>query len=87
MGAQGHKQGTSAAIEVVESSPGLEGVWQTEKIVAGGEAGHNAPDDQIANIGGPRSEKVPFIKLSAEAYGSFSVTNSRNGFTKNYPAK
>jgi competence protein ComEC len=87
MGAQGHKQGTSAAIEVVESSPGLEGVWQTEKIVAGGEAGHNAPDDQIANIGGPRSEKVPFIKLSAEADGWFSVTNSRNGLTKNYPAK
>jgi hypothetical protein len=62
-------------------------LWQTEKIVAGGEAGLNAADDFIANIGGPRSERVPHIKLIANTDSSFTVSNNRNSFTKNYPPR
>jgi competence protein ComEC len=87
MGAEGHKAGNDKAMQTVDKSPGLEGMWMTEKIVAGGEAGHNPPDDYIANIGGPRAEKVPGIKLVAHPDGSFAFTNMRNGFTKEYPAK
>jgi hypothetical protein len=60
-------------------------LWQTEKITAGGEAGLNAPDDFIANVGGGPTERVPNIRLAANPDSSFTVTNSRNGFTKNYP--
>jgi competence protein ComEC len=87
MGAEGHKAGDDEAMKTVEKSPGLEGLWATEKIVAGGEAGHNPPDDFIANIGGPRQEKVPAIKMVAHSDGGFEFTNMRNGFTKAYPAK
>jgi hypothetical protein len=84
MGASGHKAGDDESMKTVDKSPGIEGLWMTEKITAGGEAGHNPPDDFIANIGGPRSEKVPAIKLDARPDGGFAFTNMRNGFTKEY---
>jgi hypothetical protein len=59
-------------------------LWQTEKITGGGEAGFNAPDDYISNIGGGASEQVPYLKLVASPDGSFTVTNGRNGFSKDY---
>ncbi|MBI3207753.1 MAG: MBL fold metallo-hydrolase [Candidatus Solibacter usitatus] len=86
MGSQGHKFGTGDAMKRVMEVVGND-LWQTEKIVGGGEAGLNGPDDQLANIGGPPQEKVPYIKMEARADGSFQVTNSRNGFSKSYPAR
>jgi beta-lactamase superfamily II metal-dependent hydrolase len=83
MGAQGHKYGTPDAMKTVRDS-GMD-LWQTEKITGGGESGLNAPDDFIANTGGERSEKVPYIKLVANPDSSFTVSNSRNGFSKEYP--
>jgi competence protein ComEC len=85
MGAQGHKYGTPDAMKNVRAH-GMD-LWQTEKITGGGEAGLNAPDDFIANIGPPRAERVPFIKLAANPDSSFTVTNGRNGYTKNYPPR
>jgi len=46
----------------------------------------NGPDDHIANIGGEPSPQVPFLKLAANPDGSFQMTNSRNGFSKDYAA-
>jgi hypothetical protein len=86
LGALGHKFGADAAMKVIRNSPGLEDLWQTEKIVEGGEKGHNPPDQFIANIG-EKSEQVPFLKLSASSDGSFAVTNSRNQYTKTYPRR
>jgi hypothetical protein len=86
LGANGHRQGTSEAMENVRSSPGLEDLWQTEFIEAGGEKGHNSPKDFIANIGG-KTDAVRFLKLSANSDGSFTMTNSRNGFSKRYPPR
>jgi hypothetical protein len=62
-------------------------LWRTEKIADGGEAGLNAPDDYITNIGGRRSEQTPYIKLAANRDSSFAVSNSRNNFTQNYPPR
>lgn len=105
LGSLGHKGGNADAINTVLASPGLENLWQMEKIMGGGEAGHNPPDDFIANInfGGrptptppspqaPPSQArpagpAPHIKLSAHADGSFEMTNSRNGFSKQYPVR
>jgi hypothetical protein len=87
MGAEGHKAGDDASMKTVDKSPGIEGLWMTEKIRGGGEAGHNPADDFIANIGGPRTEKVPGIKLDAKSDGGFVFTNMRNGFNKEYAPK
>ena len=85
MGSLGHKAGTPAAMQVLKSVPGLD-LWQTEYIRDGGEKGFNGPEDFAANVG-ERSEKAPYIQLTAHADGSFSVTNSRNGTTKKYPVR
>ena len=84
MGREGHGKGTSDAIKTVLETPGLD-LWQTEKIVGGGEKGYNSKDDMIANLG-ERSKQVPYIKVVANPDGSFVVSNSRNGFSKDYPA-
>ena len=64
----------------------LDDFWQPEKILAGGELDHSAADDFIANTGG-KTVRTGNIELSANRDGSFTVTNRRNGFTKNYPAR
>jgi competence protein ComEC len=86
MGALGHREGTSDAIDMVRTAPGLEDIWQTELITAGGEKEHNSPADFCASIGAMDGQ-TQFIKLSAKANGSFTMTNSRNGFAKHYPAR
>jgi beta-lactamase superfamily II metal-dependent hydrolase len=86
LGNLGHRQGTSAAMETVRSCPSVEDVWQTEYIREGGEKDHNSPEDFCANLGG-RQERTRFIKISARPDGSFTVSNSRNGFTKEYATR
>lgn len=74
------------ALAAVRSSPGLEDQWQTELIAQGPEKEYNAPERFIANTGGAR-DRAAYIRLSVRADGSFTVTNSRNGFTKEYAAR
>jgi hypothetical protein len=45
-------------------------------------AGTRAPD-----IGNPEHSPAYWIKVSAQADGTFTVTNARNGFSKTYPAR
>jgi hypothetical protein len=71
-------------METVHSSPGLEDLWQTDLVREGGEKGHNAPESFIANLSEEQSPGLSYIKLSASADGSFTMTNSRNGFSKRY---
>jgi beta-lactamase superfamily II metal-dependent hydrolase len=81
----GHRGGNDEAMKIVRHSPRLEDLWQTQKVIDGGEKDHNSPDDFIAFIG--RRDNAPrYLKLSAHADGSFTMTNARNGFSKTYPA-
>lgn len=83
LGQWGHRQGGSEAIETVRHSRGLEDVWQTALVRGGGEKGHNSPIDFCAGIG-EQGMQTRYIKLTARQDGSFTVTNSRNGFHKDY---
>ena len=78
------KGGTAEAYQAIKSSPGLQDIWQLHYAVAGGDA-NNAPERFLANLA-ESPDKGFGIKLSAHQDGSFSVTNLRNGFTKEYPA-
>lgn len=104
------KGGAVQSFQTLESSPGLEDVWQLHWSYAGG-IEHNAPGVMIANIDAPdqlaaivgttsgastspappagpggEAAHVPahFLRVSARADGSFTVTNSRNGYSKAY---
>jgi hypothetical protein len=75
------KGGTPEAWQVVHSSPGIEDIWQVHYAIAGGKE-NNAADSFIANVDEQCEGK--YIKLTVMPDGSFSVTNSRNNFSKTY---
>jgi hypothetical protein len=68
--------------DTVRHSPGLETAWQMHYQPQGGTE-HNVPNEFIANLA---LENCPanWLKLSASKDGSFSITNSRTGVTKQY---
>jgi len=99
------KGGSASTFAILESSPGLEDLWQLHWSIGGG-IEHNAPGAFIANVednaalatllttppgqGGGRgnasANHAPayLIKVSAQPDGTFTVTNTRNGFSKTY---
>ena len=67
--------------ETIKSSPGLEDYWQVHYYTAGAEKGNTAPDF-IANL--LDSPDGKWIKISVQQDGTFTITNTRNNFTKTY---
>ena len=84
------KGGATVTFERLRKSPGLEDLWQLHYAVDASD--HNSPEQFIANtgVGGTVASGVPdekmahYITVTARPDGSFTVTNSRNGFHKDY---
>ena len=74
------KGGEAGVFDILDSSPGLEDLWQGHFTEQAG--GKNRPEQFIANPKMP-SEGKP-IKVAAQRDGTFTVTNMRNGFSKTY---
>ncbi len=86
------KGGAVRTFQILRAAPGLEHLWQNHYSVAGGDE-HNMPERFIANL---QDEAPPqddpavhmgaanWIKVSARRDGTFTVTNSRNGFSRTY---
>jgi hypothetical protein len=62
----------------------LEGFWQLHHTVTAGKE-NNAPADYVANL--EEQCQGHAIRVSAEQSGAFTVTNTRNGFSRSYPQK
>jgi competence protein ComEC len=78
----GARKGASpAAWQIVRDSPGLEDLWQLH-YAAESDKDHNVTEDHIANV--KENCEGKYLKVSADANGSFSVTNSRNNLEKTY---
>jgi unsaturated rhamnogalacturonyl hydrolase len=75
------KGGSPAAWQTVHDSPGLEDLWQLH-YAENSDKRHNSGDNLIANLAGGNDGN--YIKLVAQSNGSFTVTNSRNGYQKTY---
>jgi beta-lactamase superfamily II metal-dependent hydrolase len=67
--------------------PGIEGIWQEHLSLLDPEASHNASHEMIANLEDSADCKGYWIKASVARDGKFTVTNSRNGFSKTYTAR
>jgi beta-lactamase superfamily II metal-dependent hydrolase len=78
------KGGDPKGWKTVHDSPGLEDLWQLHFAIAGGKE-TNSPDTLIANLEEHCEGK--FLKLSAESSGAFTIYNSRNKYSKSYPAR
>jgi beta-lactamase superfamily II metal-dependent hydrolase len=85
MGNGAKKGGAPQTWDTLKGAPGLEDIWQSHYSVPAG-ADRNPPADFIANPDAA-SDQAFWIRLSARSDGSFTVTNSRNGFSKSYPRR
>lgn len=91
------KGGAPRALRLVRSSPGLVDLWQNHYAIPS-EPELNSAEAFIANLdegavvpgsppGAPPVHVGPahWIKVTASDDGSFAITNSRTGFSKQYP--
>ncbi len=84
MGNGARKGGDPPTWPVLRATPGLEDIWQVHYSAAGTSA-TNPPPDFIANLEQP-VDVFAMIKLSVQPDGTYTVTNTRNGFKKTYRA-
>ncbi len=81
----GARKGASpAAWQIVHDSPGLQDLWQLHYAIES-DADHNVAEERIAN---PQENcEGKYLKVSAQANGTFTVSNSRNNYSKTYRRK
>jgi beta-lactamase superfamily II metal-dependent hydrolase len=82
MGNGGRKGGDPPTWPILRAAPGLQDIWQVHYSEAG-TADTNPPPDFIANLQGP-ADAHQLIKLSVLPDATYTVTNTRNGFSKTY---
>jgi hypothetical protein len=66
---------------VLRSAPGLQDIWQLHFSLNAAKD-QNPPEDFIANL--EPSDGYHWIRISVAKKGTYRVTNTRNGFTRNY---
>jgi hypothetical protein len=93
------KGGAVQTFQILSGLPRSVDLWQNHYSIPGGRE-HNRPEAFIANLdeGVPLPGAAPgaapvhmgpasWIKVSARPDGGFTITNSRTGFTKDYPPR
>jgi competence protein ComEC len=71
--------------ERIARTPGIEGIWQGHRSLL--DPDHNTAEDMIANLEDTAACQGHWIKASVGRDGSFTITNGRNGFSRNYSAR
>ncbi len=83
----GPRKGLGAnAWDTIAKIPGLEDTWQVHLSLAT-DAAHNTSEQKIANDEATADCKGNFLKASVSSDGKFTITNSRNGFSKTYATR
>jgi len=77
------KGGAIPTFQTLHAQPGLLDLWQLHFATAAG-AEHNTAEPLVAN---PDDTTSHYLKLTARSDGSFTVLNSRNNVSKDYPAR
>lgn len=71
--------------ERMAKTPGIEGIWQGHRSLL--DPDHNTAENMIANLEDTAECQGHWIKASVGRDGTFTVTNSRNGFSRTYTAR
>jgi competence protein ComEC len=80
------KGGATEVFQNLKKSPDIQDVWQLH-LSEVAEKGLNSEDSLIANPTPTAECKGHWIKVSVEKNGKYTVTNSRNNFSKTYTAR
>ena len=67
--------------------PGIEGIWQGHRSLLDADPAHNTSEQMIANLDEAAQHEGHWLKASVARDGSFTITNSRNGFSRTYKAR
>jgi beta-lactamase superfamily II metal-dependent hydrolase len=67
--------------------PGVEGIWQGHLSLLESDKASNTAEEMIANLEDSADCTGHWIRASVKADGSFTMTNSRNRFSKTYTAR
>jgi len=71
----------------IAATPGIQGIWQGHLSLLDKNPSSNTTNDMIANVEESADCKGHWIRASVKPDGSFTVTNGRNGFSKDYKAR
>jgi competence protein ComEC len=71
--------------ERIAKTPRIEGIWQGHRSLL--DPDHNTAEDMIANLEDTAACQGHWIKASVGRDGRFTITNGRNGFSRNYTAR
>jgi competence protein ComEC len=77
------KGGIGSYLDAVKNAPGLEDLWQLHLSFLT-EKEHNTSEEKIANLEEEVSCQGHYLKAAIEPSGKFTLTNSRNQFSKTY---
>jgi beta-lactamase superfamily II metal-dependent hydrolase len=66
---------------------GIEGIWQEHLSLLDSDPTHNTALDMIAHFEDTPACTGNWIQASVQSNGKFTVTNSRNGFSKSYVSR
>jgi beta-lactamase superfamily II metal-dependent hydrolase len=72
------------AYDIIAKIPGIEGIWQLHRSFLRSDGAHNTTDEMTANLEDGAADQGLGIKVSVGADGKFTVTNTRNNFSKTY---
>jgi beta-lactamase superfamily II metal-dependent hydrolase len=72
--------------EVISKISGIEDIWQVHRALKN-DAAHNTQEPLTANLEETADCKGRWIKASITSDGKFTLTNSRNQFSKSYAAR
>ena len=82
----GFSEVSTAHYDRIAQSPEIEGIWQGHRSLLDPDPAHNTAEDMIANLEETAACTGHWIRASVRQDGTFSVTNSRNGFSRRYTA-
>jgi competence protein ComEC len=78
---------TQALYERLSKIPGIEGIWQQHLSLINDNEHHNTSPEMIANLEPTEECQGHWLQVTVESNGRFTVTNSRNNFSKTYQAR
>jgi beta-lactamase superfamily II metal-dependent hydrolase len=81
----GSQKSQTVHYDRIAKTPGIEGIWQGHRSLL--DPDHNTADDMIANLDDTAACMGHWIKASVAPDGMFTMTNSRNQFSKTYMAR
>lgn len=83
----GSQKAMTAHYDRLAKIPGVEGIWQGHRSLFDPAKEHNTAEEMIANLEETADCKGNWIKASIAPDGKYTVTNGRNGFSKDYVAR